>query len=134
MVNPPKCRIGLLRRLGYLREQFSDDKNHVDRLHFIVLFSAASCMRTDLNKVLYDLLSTFVLISSMHSIVLLKARLVNPGFQALQVPQELQEYQELWEHQELWILWLVPDFLGDGNSVLGNMVNRRMAETMAKYM
>ena len=42
-----------------------------------------------------DLLSTFVLISPMHSIVLLKARLANPGFQALQVPQELREYQEL---------------------------------------
>ena len=68
----------------------------------------------------------------VHSIVLLKARPANPGFQALQVPQELQEYQELKGHQET--PGFVPDFLGDGNSVLGNLMERRMTETMAKFM
>ena len=82
---------GLLRRLGYISEQFSVDKNNVNQLGFIISFSAVIC------KLIYpnDLLSTFVLISPMQSIVPLKARLANPGFQALQVPQELREYQEL---------------------------------------
>ena len=119
--------IGLLRRLDYIRKQFSVDKNHVNQPCFIISFSAAIC------KLIYtnDLLSKCVSISPMHSIVLLKARLANPGFQALQVPRELREYQELQEHQELYLPRLV---LGDGNSVLGNMIIRRMAETMAKYM
>ena len=119
--------IGLLRRLDYIRKQFSVDKNHVNQPCFIISFSAAIC------KLIYtnDLLSAFVLISPMHSIVLLKAHLANPGFQALQVPRDLREYQELQEHQELYLPRLV---LGDGNSVLGNMIIRRMAETMAKYM
>ena len=119
--------IGLLRRLDYIRKQFSVDKNHVNQPCFIISFSAGIC------KLIYtnDLLSKCVLISPMHSIVLLKARLANPGFQALQVPRELREYQELQEHQELYLPRLV---LGDGNSVLGNMIIRRMAETMAKYM
>ena len=119
--------IGLLRRLDYIRKQFSVDKNHVNQPCFIISFSAAIC------KLIYtnDLLRAFVLISPMHSIVLLKAHLANPGFQALQVPRELREYQELQEHQELYLPRLV---LGDGNSVLGNMIIRRMAETMAKYM
>ena len=119
--------IGLLRRLSYIREQFSVDKNDVNQPCFIISFSAAIC------KLIYtnDLLSAFVLISPMHSIVLLKAHLANPGFQALQVPRELREYKELQEHQELYLPRLV---LGDGNSVLGNMIIRRMAETMAKYM
>ena len=64
----------------------------------------------------------------MYRIVLLKARPANPAFQALQVPQELREYQAL------GLLWLVMDFLGDGNSVLGNIMEDRMTETMAKYM
>ena len=83
--------IGLLRRLGYIREQFSVDKNDVNQPCFIISFSAAIC------KLIYtnDLLSACVLISPMQSIVPLKARLANPGFQALQVPQELREYQEL---------------------------------------
>ena len=68
----------------------------------------------------------------MYRIVLLKARPANPGFQALQVPQELQEYRELRGHQET--PGFVPDFLGDGNSVLGNIMEDRMTETMAKYM
>ena len=67
----------------------------------------------------------------MHSFVLLKARLANPGFQALQVPRDLREYQELQEHQELCLPRLV---LGDGNSVLGNMMYITITETMAKYM
>ena len=119
--------IGLLRCFDYIRKQFSVDKNHVNQPCFIISFSAAIC------KLIYtnDLLSKCVLISPMHSFVLLKARLANPGFQALQVPRELREYQELQEHQELYLPRLV---LGDGNSVLGNMIIRRMAETMAKYM
>ena len=64
----------------------------------------------------------------MYRIVLLKALPANPAFQALQVPQELREYQAL------GLLWLVMDFLGDGNSVLGNIMEDRMTETMAKYM
>ena len=119
--------IGLLRRLDYIRKQFSVDKNHVNQPCFIISFSATIC------KLIYtnDLLSNCVLISPMHSIVLLKARLANPGFQALQVPRDLREYQELQEHQELCLPRLV---LGDGNSVLGNMMHITMTETMAKYM
>ena len=119
--------IGLLRRLDYIRKQFSVDKDHVNQPCFIISFSADIC------KLIYtnDLLSKCVSISPMHSIVLLKARLANPGFQALQVPRDLREYQELQEHQELYLPRLV---LGDGNSVLGNMIIRRMAETMAMYM
>ena len=117
--------IGLLRCLDYIRKQFSVDKNHVNQPCFIISFSAAIC------KLIYtnDLLSKCVLISPMHSFVLLKARLANPGFQALQVPRDLRECQELQEHQEHQEL-----YLGDGNSVLGNMMDITMAETMAKYM